>query len=287
MTLQHEQRLINGIRLHYVTDGAGPLLLLLHGFPEFWYSWRYQIPVLARHYTVVAPDLRGYNESEKPARVRDYRLAILIDDVVGLIEALGEKQAIVAGHDWGGAVAWGAALTRPEAITKLVILNMPHPRIFVQHLLTNARQLARSWYTFFFQLPWLPERALRANNFQVIQAMFRRTSTVPALFDREVMTQYRDALAKPGALTAALNYYRAAGRYGLLSQLDSAAVVQQPTLVIWGEQDAALGTELTYDLERYVPKLTLRYIPNASHWVQQEKPELVNRYMLEFLTSAG
>lgn len=287
MTLRHEQRLINGIRLHYVIAGAGPLLLLLHGFPEFWYSWRHQIPLLAQHYTVVAPDLRGYNESEKPRRVKDYRLSILIDDITGLIESLGEKQAIVAGHDWGGAVAWGVAIARPETIQKLIILNMPHPRLLVQHLLTNPRQRARSWYVFFFQLPLLPELALRANNFQAVQAMFRRTSTNPATFDQEVLRQYRNALAKPGALAAALNYYRAAGRYGLLSQIDSASVVQHPTLVIWGKQDVALGAELNDGLERYVPNLTLRYVPNASHWVQQEHPELVSRYMLEFLTPAA
>jgi pimeloyl-ACP methyl ester carboxylesterase len=287
VTLRHEQRLINGIRLHYVIAGAGPLLLLLHGFPEFWYSWRHQIPLLAQHYTVVALDLRGYNESEKPRRVKDYRLSILIDDITGLIESLGEKQAIVAGHDWGGAVAWGVAIARPETIQKLIILNMPHPRLLVQHLLTNPRQRARSWYVFFFQLPLLPELALRANNFQAVQAMFLRTSINPATFDQEVLRQYRNALAKPGALTAALNYYRAAGRYGLLSQIDSASVVQHPTLVIWGKQDVALGAELNDGLERYVPNLTLRYVPNASHWVQQEHPALVSRYMLEFLTPAA
>jgi epoxide hydrolase 4 len=283
VTFRHERRSINGVRLHCVVAGSGPLLVLLHGFPEFWYSWRHQIPVLAQHYTVVAPDLRGYNESDKPPRVKDYRISHLVEDVAGMIESFGEQRAIVAGHDWGGAIAWALALTRPEMVEKLIALNIPHPRMFVQHLLTNPRQLARSWYVFFFQLPWLPEFALRASNFRAIEETFRSSTATPSLLSPDVTMQYTSAIAKPGALTAALNYYRAAGRYGILSQLNSQTVVSQPTLLIWGEQDIALGKELTHGLERYAPDLTVRYLPDASHWVQQDRPERVNQYILDFL----
>jgi epoxide hydrolase 4 len=283
VTFRHERRSINGVTLHCVVAGSGPLLVLLHGFPEFWYSWRHQIPVLAEHYMVVAPDLRGYNESDKPRRVKDYRITHLVEDVTGLIGSFGEQRAIVAGHDWGGAIAWALALTRPEMVEKLITLNIPHPRMFVQHLLTNPRQLARSWYVFFFQLPWLPEFALRANNFRAIEETFRSSTATPSQLSPDVTMQYTSAIAKPGALTAALNYYRAAGRYGILSQLHSQTVVSQPTLLIWGEQDIALGKELTHGLERYAPDLTVRYLPDASHWVQQDRPERVNQYILDFL----
>jgi pimeloyl-ACP methyl ester carboxylesterase len=281
--VRHEWRTVNGVRLHCIVAGDGPLVVLLHGFPEFWYSWRYQIPVLAQHFTVVAPDMRGYNLSDKPSRVEDYTLPTLIEDVAQLVHSFGQDHAIVAGHDWGGAIAWETALTRPKMVKKLVILNVPHPRLFVQHLLTNPRQMLRSWYTSFFQLPWLPEAALKANDYRAIEQALRGMAVHQERFADEVVQQYKQAAAQPGALTATINYYRANARRGLRSLTQSDPVVRMPTLVIWGEQDTALGKELNDRLAHYVPDLTLHYISDASHWVQQDRPDLVNQYLLDFL----
>jgi pimeloyl-ACP methyl ester carboxylesterase len=283
VTLRHEWRTVNGVRLHCVVAGHGPLVVLLHGFPEFWYSWRHQIPVLAQHYTVVAPDMRGYNQSDKPPHVNDYVLPTLVEDVVQLIHSFGQEQAVVVGHDWGAAVAWETALTRPEVIKKLIILNMPHPRLFVQNLLTNPRQMLRSWYISFFQLPWLPEAALRANNYRLIEQAFRRMAVHKERFGQDLIEQYKQAAAQPGALTSTINYYRAAARRGLLGVAGRDPVGRIPTLVIWGEQDTALGKELNDRLTHYVLNLRLRFIPDASHWVQQDRPDLVNQYMQDFL----
>lgn len=284
MILQHEWRVVNGVRLHCVVAGSGPLIVLLHGFPEFWYSWRHQIPVLAQHFTVVAPDLRGYNTSDKPAHIADYRLATLVEDVIQLIHSFGKKSAIVAGHDWGGVIAWEIAIRHPEVVEKLIILNAPHPRIFIQHLLTNPRQLLRSWYIGFFQLPWLPEQAIKAGNYTVVERAFRGLAIRTDQFPDDVIEQYKGVLAQPGALTSAINYYRAAARRGLTNIGDNNPVVSVPTLVIWGQQDTALGLELNQGLERYVGDLTLHLIPDASHWVQQDRPDMVNQSIFDFLT---
>ena len=161
MALKHRQVRTNGVRLHCVVDGDGPLVVLLHGFPEFWYSWRHQIPALATRFRVVAPDLRGYNESEKPAGVAAYAMPELVADVEGLVHAFGERDAAIVGHDWGGGIAWFVAMERPPVTRKLVVLNCPHPAMMAQSLRGNPRQLARSWYMFFFQIPWLPEFLLK------------------------------------------------------------------------------------------------------------------------------
>ena len=284
MTINHEWRTVSGVRLHCAVAGDGPLLLLLHGFPEFWYSWRHQIPVLAEHFTVVVPDLRGYNESGKPPRVADYAVPILVKDIAQLIHSFGHRRAIVAGHDWGGAIAWATALSQPEIVEKLIILNAPHPRLFMQHILTNQRQRLRIWYMLFFQLPWLPEASMRANNYQFIEGVFRSTAVHKEQFSDEVIAQYRRAIAKPGALTSAINYYRAVPRRASMEfSAKLNPVAKMPVMVIWGEQDTALGKELNDRLEYYVPDVTLHFIPDASHWVQQDCPDLVNRYMLDFL----
>jgi len=281
--MRHEWRTVNGVRLHCVVAGDGPLVVLLHGFPEFWYSWRHQIPALAQHFTVVALDLRGYNLSDKPPHVGDYELPKLVEDVAQLIHSFGHEHAIVVGHDWGAAIAWETALTRPKVVEKLIILNVPHPRIFMQNLLTNPRQMLRSWYIGFFQLPWLPEAAFRANNYQAIEQAFRSTAVHKERFSDEVIEQYKDAAAQAGALTAAINYYRANARRGIFKLAQSDPIVRIPTLVVWGEQDFALGKELNDGLARYVPDLMLRFIPDASHWIQQDRPDLVNEYLLAFL----
>jgi len=275
----------NNIQLHYVTEGEGPLMVMLHGFPEFWYSWRYQIPEFAKGYKVVAPDLRGYNDSEKPSGVSAYAMSELIEDVKGLIEEFGYETCVLVGHDWGGAIAWQFAYAYPEMLEKLIIMNLPHPAKFSQGLKT-PQQLLKSWYIFFFQLPLLPEWLLSWNNYSAIAAAFQQMAVDETTFSQQDLDAFQDAAAKRGALTAMIHYYRCA--FQDLWQLNNRkwGVLEVPTLLIWGEQDAALGKELTYGTENYVKNLQLRYIPNCSHWVQQEKPKLVNRYMWEFLQQA-
>lgn len=283
MTIQHEWRTVNGVNLHFVVAGSGPLIILLHGFPEFWFSWRHQIPVLAEHYTVIALDMRGYNESDKPRRVSDYQISTLVEDVVQLMRSLGAERATIVGHDWGGVVAWQMAFRHPQLINKLIILNAPHPRLFLQHLITNPRQLRRSWYVFVVQLPYLPEAAIKFNNYQLIERVFRQSAVHPECFSDEIIEQYQQAAHRANGHFGGLNYYRAAGRRGPRDLTKPNPVIQMPTLVIWGEQDVALGKELNHNLKHYVSDLTLRYIPDASHWVQQDAPQLVNQYILNFL----
>lgn len=274
---------VNGVRFHYVRAGAGErLVLLLHGFPEFWWSWRYQIGPLAERYTVVAPDLRGYNETEKPAW--GYGLDVLSHDVAELIQALGFRSAAVAGHDWGGAIAWALAITRPWRVERLIALNSPHPALFERHMRTNPRQMLRSWYMTFFLLPLLPELALSYDSYAPIAWRLRADTRGAPVFSDDDLRLYRQALARPGALRAALAYYRAVvyeSPRGLFR--GTGMRVTAPTIMIWGEQDAYLGRELVDGTERYVPDLRVRFLPSASHWVQQHCPREVTQAMLEFL----
>jgi pimeloyl-ACP methyl ester carboxylesterase len=277
MPLAHKYMRVNDIQMHYVTAGQGSLVLLLHGFPEFWYSWRYQIPVLAEQFTVVAPDLRGYNETDKPAW--GYEPDVLAADVVALIDALGQRDAHLVGHDWGGMIAWLVAISYPQRVRKLAILNAPHPARFAEHLASSPRQLLRSWYMGFFQLPLLPEALLRANDYAAIEQALRGSAVNKQAFSDEDIAAYKDAISKPGALRAALTYYRRlpsllGRRFGN---------VDAPTLLIWGEQDLALDPALVGGTERYVPNLQVRRIPESGHWVQQEASQKVNQYLLEFL----
>ena len=272
----------NGVRFHYVEQGKGPLVLLIHGFPEFWYSWRYQIPVLAEAgYHVVAPDLRGYNLTEKPDW--GYDIATLSADVVELIRAFGTEKAILIGHDWGGAIAWYTATVHAEHLQKLVVMNCPHPNLLYKGIRRPA-QLKKSWYMFFFQLPRIPEWIISKNDYQFVKRALKGSAIQKAAFDREALQQYRDAIARPKALTCAINYYRVMFRDFLVKRklpLDQG--VRIPTLLVWGEQDIALGKELNDGLSTWVEDLTVRYLPDSGHWVQQEKHEEVNRIVLEFL----
>lgn len=273
----------NGVRLHYVSQGEGKLMLMLHGFPEFWYSWRHQIAEFSSSYQTVAVDLRGYNDSDKPDGVEAYRMSELIADVRGVIEGLGYESCILVAHDWGGAIAWNFAYAYPEMVEKLVVLNIPHPAKFAEGLQT-LQQLLKSWYIFAFQLPWLPEFLFQLNDYQVIKEAFRGMAIDKTTFSQADLDAYRDAAAKPGALTAIINYYRAAFQNLFTGDRPQWRVLEVPTLTIWGENDTALGKELTYGTEAYVGDWQIRYIPNCSHWVQQEQPALVNRYIQEFIS---
>jgi pimeloyl-ACP methyl ester carboxylesterase len=267
--------------MHYVTQGEGPLIVLLHGFPEFWYSWRFQIPFLAGHgYTVVAPDLRGYNNTDRPRK--GYDIPTLLRDIEGLIKGLGQQKAVIVGHDWGGALAWSFTINYPSMTERLIVMNAPHPAAMMREMRT-IKQLRKSWYIFAFQLPWLPEYLLGRNHAYEIGRMLRGAALQKTVFPGEETTKYQEAMSKPGAIKAALSYYRQLFRHPPLSLYRYDTRISARTLLIWGEQDIALGIELTTGLERWVNDIEIKRIPDSGHWVQQEQPDKVNQYMLEFL----
>ncbi|USZ68848.1 alpha/beta hydrolase [Halorussus salilacus] len=288
----HGQTVVNDVRLHYVAAGEedDPLVVLLHGFPEFWYSWREQLPALAdAGYRVVAPDMRGYNRSEKPPGVGSYRTAELVGDVVGLIDRFGDSSsARIVGHDWGGLVAWETAIRYPEVVDQLAVLNAPHPAAYRRELRRNSDQWRRSWYAVSFQLPLVPEALLGARDCAGVGRLLRETAN-PGTFDEDDLRRYREAASRPGALTAALNYYRAALRGNLRREIREwlgfggrSAVVDAPTLLIWGERDPALVVELTEGLDGWVPDLRVERLPEATHWVQNDRPDDVTERLLAF-----
>jgi pimeloyl-ACP methyl ester carboxylesterase len=254
-------------------------VILLHGFPEFWYAWRHQIPALAAAgFRVVAPDLRGYNLSERPEGVESYAMEKVAGDVAALIGHLGAERATVAGHDWGGVASWWLAMLRPELLERLIIVNAPHPRVFARQM-TKPRQLLKAWYAMFFQLPGISEAALRARDFRALDGIFRGESVRKDAFTREDVRLYKEAAAQPGALTAMLNYYRAARK----TKRPKMTRIDTPTLVIWGEKDQALVVENSEGLEESVPNVRVVRLPEASHWVLAEYPERASELMIGFL----
>ena len=270
---------VNGVRLHCVVEGEGPLVVLLHGFPETSRAWRKQIPELAKRFKVVAPDLRGYGQSEKPKGIAAYRTAVLADDIAALIAAFGAERAHVVGHDWGGGVAWTLATLHPEVVDRLVVLNCPHPAVMQRALRSNWTQIRRSWYIFAFQLPWLPEWAFSRGGAKALKDALRRSAKRPDTFSDADVDEYARAFTAPGAATAAINYYRAAARSRV-----SPAKIKAPTLLIWGVDDFALGIELTHGMDHlFENKPRIEYVPDTSHWVMEERPEVVNRLLLDFL----
>lgn len=283
--IRHRYADLGDVRLHLVESGPadGPLAVLLHGFPEFWYSWRFQIPVLTRAgFRVIAPDMRGYHRSDKPRGVSAYAPEVLARDVALLIRACGHERASVVGHDWGGAVAWTFAMRHPRILSRLAILNAPHP-LNMARALATPRQLARSWYIGWFQLPWLPEAGLRAFDFAALRRVFRTDPVRPGAFTDDDIERYVQAMAQPGALTATVNYYRAVVRQSPLRARRLLRRVDAPVLVIWGERDRYLGPELAQPDRRWVPNARIERLPNASHWVQHDQPERVNELLLGFL----
>jgi pimeloyl-ACP methyl ester carboxylesterase len=276
----------NGLRFHVAEAGGGDrLALCLHGFPESWFSWRHQLPALARlGYRAWAPDLRGYGLTQRPAAMGDYAIEKLLEDVAGLIDAAAAREVVLIAHDWGGIIAWWFAIRRLRHLDRLVVMNLPHPACFDREFRT-WKQFRRSWYALLFQLPRLPEALLRARGHRAIGEAFRGSAIDKSRFPDEVLRVYRDNAAAPGALTAMLNYYRAYGRGGggERQRKRGYGIIDTPTLLIWGEEDVALCKEGTFGTEQYVPNLTLRYLPRVSHWVQQEQPEVVNAMLAAFL----
>jgi epoxide hydrolase 4 len=276
---------LGNVRLHYVEAGEGPLVLLLHGFPQFWYEWRHQIPALVEAgFRVVAPDMRGYNLSDKPPGVRAYRVELLARDVERLIVACGERTAVVVGHDWGAIVAWIAAMRNPGRVGRLAILNVPHPARFLDGLLSPG-QLLRSSYMFFFQIPRLPEEVIRAGDFALLRSALLRDPVRAGAITADDIERYVGAMARPGALTAILNYYRAF----LLNPRETRALlkrIEAPVLVIWGERDRFLSRKLAEPPRLWVPNLLrVERLPDASHWVAEDCPLEVNTLLLDFLRS--
>ena len=274
----------NGIELDALVAGPadGPPVVLLHGFPEFSYGWRRQIPALAAAgLRVVAPDQRGYNRSDKPEGIAAYRLDTLADDVLGLADALGRDRFAVVGHDWGGVVAWHLAARNPERITRAAILNAPHPATLWRYMRGHPSQALKSWYAAFFQLPFLPEQALAASGFWVLRGVLRRSAR-PGTFTGEDFRHYRQAWGQPGALTAMLNWYRA---LRLRRPSASSSRARVPVRVIWGDRDAFLDKGLAEAGAALCDNAEIIHLPDATHWLHHEEPETVNRRIAEFLTS--
>jgi pimeloyl-ACP methyl ester carboxylesterase len=273
----------NNIRLHCVSQGQGELVILLHGFPEFWYSWRYQIPALARHFKVVVPDLRGYNDSDKPDN--GYDLDTLAADIRGLIEGLGYVKAHIVGHDWGGAIAWHLAQKCPQYLNRLAILNAAHPQKLIQELTGNIDQLRRSWYLLAFQVPGIPEWLIQQNLGEFVKGVFQGQAIRKSAFTTEITQIYQAALEKPGALVAAINHYR----QFMLPQnwvkqfTQQPQLVTAPTLILWGKEDSLLSQKLVEGLDKLISApFWLKVIPECGHWMQQEVPHTVNRELLDF-----
>jgi pimeloyl-ACP methyl ester carboxylesterase len=264
---------VNGVDLHYVEAGSGPPVVLLHGFPECWYSWRNQIPALARagrH--VFAPDLRGYNESGKPPAVEDYKLTTVAGDIAAFIEKLA-PQCVLVGHDWGALTAWYVAMTRPELLRKLVILNVPHPVPFSRELRRSTRQKLNMLYQLFFQPPRIPEMLMPS----LLPLLMRRAGR----FSREDIAVYRKAWAQKGACRSMANYYRAIARYrGELRALVKR--IETPTLLVWAEHEPVFRRATSENFDEWVPNLRVARIAGAGHFVQTDEPEIVNDLLIEF-----
>lgn len=271
----------DGVTLHAAHTGAGPPVILLHGFPENWTSWRHQMAPLAdAGFSVLAPDLRGYNESDAPTGVEAYAIDNLVSDVAAIVRSTGHARAHIVGHDWGGIIAWHFAAAHPELVDRLVIMNAPHPAVFARQV-RRPPQLFRSWYAAFFQLPLLPEAALRAFDFAAVRRLLRATPARAGAFSDADIDHCIRGLSRPGALSGALNYYRAAVRHPPKRRVRTDA----PTLVIWGELDVALTTGLLNGLERYATDLRIERMTDVGHWVQNEAPGEVTRLLLEFLAN--
>jgi len=281
--MDHQQITTNGINLHVVQDGpsTGRLVILLHGFPEFWYGWRRQIPYLAAAgYRVWAPDQRGYNISDKPEGIAAYTLDELAADVIGLMYAAGEEKVFMVGHDWGAAVAWWVAAKYPARVARMVVINVPHGAVLTKHLRRNFTQMRKSWYMFFFQLPWLPESLAQLKNWNM-HAKALKDSSRRGTFTNNDLDIYRQAWSQPKANTAMLNWYRAAMQKPPTPPENRR--ITAPTLLIWGAQDKFLGRELAQPSIDLCDDGRLVFFEEATHWVQHEEADRVNELIDTFL----
>ncbi len=285
-------RTVEANGLSFTVDEAGEgedVVLCLHGFPESRYSWRYQLPLLAKlGWRAVAPDLRGYGDSSRPKGRAAYRIEPLVEDVAAMFDAVGATgRRMLIAHDWGAVIAWAYAIERRTRLDGLVIMNVPHPTAYVRVMRRGPAQWLKSWYVFFFQIPGLPELGLTANRARAVGRAFRGMAVDKSRFPDELLDHYRANALKPGAMTAMVNYYRAnvgaIGRYAKPPE----PMIEVPTLMVWGEEDAALGVELTEGYGDLVKDFTLQRLPGVSHWVQQEAPEAVNERLETWLKAKG
>ncbi len=283
MELEHSTIETNGIKLHVVQAGpqSGIPVVLLHGFPEFWYGWRKQIPALVEAgCRVIVPDQRGYNLSDKPKGIKNYSVDILVEDIIGLIDALGYEKVNLVGHDWGGIVAWTLAMKYPERLHKLSIMNVPHPAVMRKFLTRDLEQMRRSWYAMFFQLPWLPEISLSLSDWRgAVGAL--RSNEKSLSFTNEDIEKYKEAWSQRDAMTSMLNWYRAAVRSSLGKTKELR--VKVPTLMMWGIKDAALTHRMARPSMDYVDIGNLILFPEATHWVQHDAAAEVNHYLTDFI----
>jgi pimeloyl-ACP methyl ester carboxylesterase len=273
----------NGIRLHVVEAGpkSGPPVILLHGFPEFWYGWRKQIPALAEAgFRVIVPDQRGYNLSDKPKGMRAYKLNELSSDILGLIDALEYEKVNLVGHDWGGVVAWALGIRNPERLHRLSIMNVPHPAVMKRFLQRDIEQLRRSWYAILFQLPWIPERGMMANHWRGAERVLRGSRKIHT-FTNEDIAKYKEAWSQPNAMTSMINWYRAAFRYQPPTPKDPR--VKIPTLMLWGINDAALSHRMARPSMDYCEDGKLVLFEDSTHWVQLDAAEQVNKLLIDFI----
>jgi pimeloyl-ACP methyl ester carboxylesterase len=277
----------NGLEFAYDEAGSGDnIALCLHGFPESRFSWRHQLPALAAAgWHAIAPDLRGYGDTSRPVGRAAYTLRHLVDDAAALFDAFGARRRLLVAHDWGAVIAWQFAIERARPLDGLVIMNVPHPAVMRAVMRRSLAQLRRSWYIFFFQLPFLPEAMLGARRARGIGQAFVNMAVDKSKFPQTVLDHYRQNALRPGALTAMINYYRA--NFRQLGRANPTPRIDIPTLMIWGEQDTALGLELTEGYNVYVTDFTLKRLPGVSHWVQQEAPEQVNNQLRDWLGRIG
>eukprot|EP00731_Ephydatia_muelleri_P018919 Em0011g959a len=287
----HKYVTANGLKFHYVSAGdeSKPLMLFLHGFPEFWFSWRYQLQEFSKDYHVVAIDMRGYNETSKPPHRSDYSFENLRQDIVELVPALGHRSCILVGHDWGGIVGWRVTQRHPELVERFIVMNCPHAKVFKNQILSRRSQLLKSWYLFMFQVPWLPEFVFGLKDYAFFNAMFRGKNAGvrnKETFPPEVVEAYKYVFSKPGAMTGPINYIRC-----MFDQHKGAGgnpkPIQVPILILWGDDDLFLDKELCDQHSLVASNVTTRHIPNCSHWVQQDAYPLVNKHMREFLDESG
>ena len=288
--IDHDYASVNGVRLHYAHAGTGPLILFLHGFPEFWYCWKRQLEDLGRDHLAVAPDLRGFNLSDRPADVKQYKARILVEDIRALAEHLGHKKFVLVAHDWGGAVAWAYAIAHPQTLHRLVIVNSPHPVAFARELAHNKNQQQASQYMNLLRSD-KAERVLSENNYARLVKMTLEDWSKGTV-DAAETAAYIEAWSQPGALTGSLNYYRASPLYPPSAEDPGAKVLQLhpadfmvrvPTLVVWGMRDRALLPGNLDGLQECVPDLRIERLPQASHWVMHDEPERLNRMIREFV----
>lgn len=282
---------VNNIKIHYVTSGKGKPIVFLHGFPQFWFMWRDQLLDLGKDYQAVAPDMRGYNLSSKPPKIEDYRMDSLVEDMKEFVKFIGKGQKVIlVGHDWGGVVCYPLVNRYPELFERLLVVNAPHPDVFARLLSKNKDQQSSSQYVLAFRRPGF-EDIMLANE---CAALFQTVITPEMTLTEDDKTVYLEGWQQPGAIASGLNYYRAAGGteptegekindFSIEGPDSKPVIINVPTLVIWAEGDTALTVHNLEGLDEFIPDLTVKRIPKASHWVINENPKLVNKLIREFI----